>query len=202
MVSELGSLQDVRGEVHVALVTFGGDSKLLCPLTPADQLQLPELQAGGKTPLGSAIDLVRALLEDESEISSRAFAPSVVLLSDGAPTDLPDDLKERVIRGEIAVDDYLSWGPLKSLRASPRCARAQRLALAIGTGEEGESTHAVLEAFVNTPGIPVIRAADAGGIARFLRWVTLSVATRTRSRDPNTPVLPALSPFDNDEIIF
>ena len=202
MMSELGELADVRGDVQVALITFGAEPRLIQSLTPANQANIPELNAEGKTPLGGALELVSAIIEDDLSLPLRAFAPSLVLMSDGAPTDLPEELKVRVANGRANRNDFLAWEPIAALHRGRRGRTAQRLALSIGAGDVEAPTHALLEAFINTPGIPVVHAADTGGISRFLRWVTLSVASRTLSRDPNVPVLPSLDPFENNELIF
>jgi len=47
--------QDLRAELHVALITFGGDrAELRVPLTRAQDVRFDELTAVGRTPMGGA----------------------------------------------------------------------------------------------------------------------------------------------------
>ena len=210
MAAELAKLDDVRGEVYLGVITFGGEPEILQPLVPVREANIPELSARGRTPLGSALSIAQALLEDREVIPARAFFPTLVLISDGQPTDLPEGLTSRMGRvgsaggAEELRDAYLGWEPIRNLHASYRAARAQRLALGIGAGGPGDPTYALLEAFINQPGVPVARANEAGAILRFLQWVTLSVASRTRGRDPNaiTPELLDLSHLTDTGLVL
>lgn len=42
--------------------------------------------------MGEAFDLVREMVEDRDIVSSRAYAPTVVLISDGIPTDCSEEI--------------------------------------------------------------------------------------------------------------
>lgn len=70
----------------------------------------------------------------------------------------------------------------------------------MGIGED--ANEAMLNAFINSTNVPVISARDARGIEKFFRWVTMSVSSRSVSRDPNNPVLPAFNEFDDEEFSF
>lgn len=209
MAAELAALDDVRGEVYLGVITFGGEPNILQPPIPARQVKLPELSAGGKTPLGAALAIAHDLLEDRDIIPNRAFSPTLVLISDGQPTDLPDELMSRIARRTTANADelretFLKWEPIQQLHTATRAARSQRLALGIEAGGSGDPTYALLEAFINQPGVPVARASEAGAILRFLQWVTLSVASRTKGRDPNAivPELLDLSKLTDDGLVL
>ncbi|MCP4025365.1 MAG: VWA domain-containing protein, partial [Sphingomonas sp.] len=144
-------------------ITFGaGGASVHVPLTPANSMALAELTAGGGTPMGGAFDVVRALIEDRSIVSGRAYTPAIVLVSDGQPND--------------------EWQePLSALHGSPRAAKAQRFAL--GVGDDADA--GVLRQFLSDPEGRVYAAHDAGQIQSFFRWVTMSVTARSRSANPN-----------------
>lgn len=167
MVASLGNEDDLRAEVHVGLITFGGSkAEAKQPLAPACKLAWDDLKASGKTPLGSALSLATNWLEDRSIIPSRAYMPTLVLVSDGQP-DKGDAWQEE----------------LQKLLGAQRGAKAQRLALAIGA----DADENVLKAFIANPEVPVLHAQDASQISRFFRFVTMSVFSRLASVNPNIP---------------
>lgn len=152
---------DAQAEIHIAVVTFGGMAALHQPLTPASQVQWTNMQADGRTPMGAALDIVTVLIEDRERVPSRAYRPTVVLISDGMPND--------------------EWrGPLKRFHDSERAAKAQRFALGIGA----DADHDVLRAFLGDPEGRVIEAHEAREVRKFFRWVTMSVTARSRSGQP------------------
>ena len=159
---------DLRAEVHVAVITFGETAKLHLSLAPAKAASWTDLGAGGGTPMGAAFTLARELIEDKTVIPGRAYRPTVVLVSDGQPTD--------------------TWQPaLQSLQQSERGGKAFRMALGIGA----DADQAVLQAFLGDPKARVFRAEDAREIRQFFQLVTMSVSSRSRSANPNSaPALP------------
>ena len=78
--------------VEIAIVTFGeGGVTRVQDFVTADQFAAPELIAGGKTPMGEAINLALDLVErrkgDYKESGIGYYQPWVLLITDGAPTD-------------------------------------------------------------------------------------------------------------------
>ena len=166
--------EDGRAEIHLAIVTFGGTASLHVPLTPAGDVQWAPMQASGQTPMGAALDIVTDLVEDRDRVPSRAYRPTIVLVSDGLPND--------------------EWeGPLKRLLGSERAAKAQRFALGIGA----DADHDVLRKFLDDPEARVFEAHEAREIRKFFRWVTMSVTSRSRSGQPNRTV--DVDPLDLDD---
>lgn len=165
MLAALADEDTGRAEIHVAIVTFGGIASLHIPLQPARQVQWTQMQASGNTPLGGALNLVTNLIEDREKVPSRAYLPSIVLVSDGLPTD--------------------EWrGPLARLLGSERARKAQRFAMGIGA----DADHNVLREFLADPEARVFQAHEAREIRKFFRWVTMSVTSRSRSAQPNQAV--------------
>ena len=156
---------DAQAEIHMAVVTFGGAAALYLPLTPAAQVQWTPMQASGRTPMGAALDIVTDLIEDRERVPSRAYRPTVVLVSDGLPND--------------------EWkGPLNRFHQSDRAGKAQRFALGIGTDADLD----VLRHFLGDPEGRVFEAHEAREVRKFFRWVTMSVTARSRSGQPNLAV--------------
>ena len=165
MLAAFAEEDDGLAEIHLAVVTFGGTAALHVPLTAAGAVEWVPMQAGGRTPMGAALDIVTDLIEDRDRVPNRAYRPVVVLVSDGLPND--------------------AWeGPLKRLLDSERAARAQRFTLGIGA----DADHEILRAFLDDPDGRVFDAHEAREIRSFFEWVTMSVTSRSRGATPNQTV--------------
>lgn len=173
MISSFQEEEDVRAEIHIAVVTFGrGGAKIHLPLQAAPGVEWTDMEAIGSTPMAAAFELVTGIVEDKNQIASRDYHPTIVLVSDGQPTNQTGHL----------TDDWKQ--PLQELLNSPRASKALRLSMAIGE----DADHEVLKEFLQNQqqDIPVFRADEAHQIRQFFRWVTLSVTSRSRSVSPNT----------------
>lgn len=153
-------------EFLVSIITFGGFASLAYSPTPASELKYANLSANGGTPLGEAIDVAKALIEDREQTPSRAYRPLVILVSDGVPTD----------SWESKLDSFINDG---------RSAKCDRMALGIGREAYSGLGRATLERFVAGTEHEVFEAKDAGEIHKFFRFVTMSVVTRSLSQNPN-----------------
>ncbi len=129
--------------------------------TAVDDVEWPDLVAGGFTDLGGALtELARQVAVPPME--ERAYPPAMVLVSDGHPTD---DFHEGL---RILLDE--PWGR-----------RAVRMAVAIGRDVD----HAVLQEFIGNPDLSPGTANNPEQLARLLRW-TSTIASRASS-DVVTP---------------
>ena len=164
-------------EVHAAVFTFGGGkASVHTPLGPARDVLWSPLGAAGQTPMGGALELATQLIEDRDQLPSRAYRPTLVLVTDGKPTD--------------------NWGAaFERFQASERAAKAFRLALAIGSDADLD----LLQQFVGPDG-RVFTADQSSHIRSFFKFVTMSVTARTRSNTPNTP--PEFDDTDLDALGF
>jgi uncharacterized protein YegL len=183
MISAFAEEETARAEIQFSVITFGaGGAKIHHPLrvpVPGDWVPLT---AKGTTPLGDALDLARTLLEDREQVPSRAYRPTLILISDGQPTGG---------NGKPTTD----WrDPLQQLLGSERASKAMRFAMAIGD----DADHEVLNAFLADPSRQVFSAAQARQIKQFFQWVTMSVTARSRSGDPNAIVFNELSDDELD----
>ncbi|EGQ8097230.1 vWA domain-containing protein [Vibrio parahaemolyticus] len=175
MISSFASESRLRAEIHLSIVTFGGEAVTHLPLTPAHQIeQIENFTALGRTPLGAACTIVKDLIEDKNSIPSRAYRPVIILASDGYPTD----------NYKNAFDALLN---------SERAQKATRFALSIGN----DADNTLLESFGNDVEAPLLFAHNAAEIARFFRAVTMSVANHSKSQKPNEPMK---LEFVNDEL--
>jgi len=176
MIGEFTKQEDHQAEIHVGIITFGGQARIHQELTPANEISWTPMGATGTTPFGAAIDAAREIIEDEEVIPSRAYRPTIVVVTDGQPTD----------EGywESALDNFL---------ASPRASKAFRFAMGIGDFDRG-----VLESFLKGTEMPVFEATDSTKIAKFFHAVTMSVSTRVMSKSPDSQDTFPDPRFDSD----
>ena len=190
MLAALNDADDIRGKFQISVIAFGGDVKVVQPLTDINGLSLSEMTASGNTPMGQAFEAVREMIEDRSIVSSRAYTPTIVLISDGNPTDCTEEMSLK--------KNYFDWEPLINLHSGERSSKCQRLALGIGDDADIE----MLRTFIDNPDVPVIKTKDASGIAKFFRWVTMSSVARMRSSNPNEAVVVApVFDFEDEDCV-
>lgn len=162
MLKTFGDEDDLRAEIHAAVITFGGEADVHIPLSPASTIEWSDMTASGGTPMGQAMELAAQLINDKEAIPSRAYRPTVILVSDGQPTD--------------------QWEQgLRQLCEEGRPSKADRMALGIGA----DADEAMLRRFVGDPEKPIYRADDAHRIKEFFNFVTMTVTARSRSVNPN-----------------
>ena len=178
MIATFGEEEDSRAEIHVSVITFGSEgAKVHKPLKPAADVTWENMAAAGRTPMGGAFSIAQELIEDREVIPARAYRPTIVLVSDGVPTD--------------------DWRvPLASLLESDRASKASRFALGIGEDADKET----LRAFLAADEARVFEAHEVREIKKFFRWVTMSVTSRSVSANPNSVV--AVDPTDLDDFDF
>lgn len=178
MLDSFANEDDLRAEINVAIITFGGTVGLHTDFMPASKakLQWHEMSANGGTPMGGAMELAAKVIEDKSVITGRAYLPTVILVSDGQPTD--------------------SWQTgLDQLTKQGRAQKADRMALAIGA----DADVGMLQSFLGNSENKVFKVDDARRIKDFFRFVTMSVTARTRSANPND--VPKMGdPFGLDQL--
>lgn len=175
MLAAFSSGDDLRADIQVAVVTFGGGARVHVPLQPAGAVEWTDMKASGGTPMGAAMALAADIIEDRGQIGSRAYRPTVVLVSDGAATDNPQ-------------------AGLNRLTKEGRAQKADRMAMAIGADADLDMMRAFLPA-----GRELFVTADARRIADFFEFVTMSTTTRSRAVNPND--IPQMqSPFDIDAL--
>lgn len=162
MLETFRDTENGETEIHVAVITFGNEVKLHQPLSNAADIRWKELSAGGGTPLGTAVKMAKAMIEDKNIVPSRAYRPTVILVSDGRPGD----------SWENPVLDFISNG---------RSSKCYRMAMAIGA----DADEGVLGKFIENTSNPLFYAENAGQLKEFFQLVTMSVTVRTVSKDPN-----------------
>lgn len=168
MLDTFRDTENGETEIHVAIITFGAEVKLHQALTSAGDIAWHDLSARGGTPLGTALKMAKAMIEDKDVVPSRAYRPAVILVSDGRPGD--------------------SWKqPLNDFVNSGRSSKCDRIAMAIGA----DADEGVLGKFIEGTENPLFYAENAPQLRDVFKFITMSITTRTQSRDPNVVPKPA-----------
>jgi uncharacterized protein YegL len=171
MLDAFRATENSETEIWTAIITFGAQVTLHQSLVRADTIQWRDLSADGSTPLGVALQMAKAMIEDKEVVPSRAYRPTVVLVSDGQPDT--------------------GWKtPLNKFINDGRSAKCDRMAMAIGA----DADEAVLGTFIAGTPNRLFYAANAKQLRDFFKFVTMSVTIRTKSQTPN--VVPEPSVID------
>ena len=185
MIDTFVGAQLKEQSIDVAIITFGKEIKLHIPYTPVKEIQdkgLEHFVADGMTPMGTAIQMAKDMIDDKSVTPSRIYRPAVVLVSDGEPND--------------------DWrNPIAMFINDGRSSKCQRFAVAVG--EKADRT--VLETFTENPD-NVFYAANASDLAACFKTVSMSVTTTATKPDipkvvaeVKTPVVSSSVPTKQDD---
>lgn len=163
MVRTFAKYERDATEILVAVITFGKETRLILPPSAASDVRFVDLEAGGeKTPLAEALDIAKQLIEDKTQIPSRAFRPLVVLVSDGMADD----------GWQGRLDDFVKNG---------RTTKCDRMALAISKDADRD----MLAKFIAGTDHTVFESDSAEEITEFFKFVAMSTVQRTLSQNPN-----------------
>lgn len=173
MLDTFAQEEKMETEILVSVITFGNQVELQVPYTKASQVQWQRLHANGTTPMGTALKMAKAMIEDKETTPSRAYRPTIVLVSDGQPND----------SWENPLEDFISEG---------RSSKCDRMAMAIGL----DADETVLKRFIEGTPHDLFYAENAGQLHEFFQRVTMSVTMRTQSKNPN--VVPASIELDDN----
>ena len=94
MLSTLRTDPYALDTVSISIITYDKDVKQILPLTPIDQIQMPNITTpdSGPTHMGAALELLCEKVDKEVQKGSREqkgdWMPILFLLTDGKPSDL------------------------------------------------------------------------------------------------------------------
>jgi uncharacterized protein YegL len=155
MIESFAAEERMETEFLVSIIVFGDNAKQHLPPIAASSVKWADMTADGCTAMGAAFSLAKGLIEDKKVVPSRAYRPTVVLLSDGQPTD---DWKQ----------------PLESLIAGGRSSKCFFMAMGISENPGMQVLERVISqtpvlAEVNGTAISntVFRATDADTMHEF-----------------------------------
>lgn len=94
MVSSLRQDPFALESVNISIITYDKEVKQILPLTPLDELQLPEITTpdSGPTHTGAALKLLCDKIDNEVRLSTKEqkgdWMPLLFIMTDGKPSDL------------------------------------------------------------------------------------------------------------------
>ena len=155
--------------VHISIITFDTEAKELFPLTPLDEVQLPEITvpSSGATFLGAALELLIQRFDRDvkhtTDDSKGDWRPILFVMTDGSPSDtyayqmMVSEVKKR------------SFGNIVVCAAGPK-AKIE-----------------VLKELTDT--VVHLETVDSSAFASFFKWVSASVSMGSSSAGVAEPTL-------------
>jgi uncharacterized protein YegL len=158
--------------VHICIMTFDADVKIVLPLTPLDQVQLPEIKTpdSGPTFMGKALETVCAQMDREvrrnTSDAKGDWAPLLFVMTDGSPTDL------QLYEEQIPQIKRRQFGNIIGCAAGPK---AKHHFLAMLTDK-----------------VFSLDTMDGASFTSFFKWVSDAVSSGSRSQGAlgSTPLPP------------
>ena len=166
MIKEFKKAETMETFIKLSIITFGSENgvDLHIELTEVSNMDFQPLSVHGATPMGTAFKMAKAMIEDKGIFKGRDYRPTIILLSDGEPTD----------DWEGSLDNFINSG---------RSAKCDRMAVAIGSADKS-----VLNKFISGCENPLFYAEDASKIIDAFKKITMSVTMRTKSVNKNQTI--------------
>lgn len=147
--------------VYLSLITFDLQAKVYLPLTPLDQIQIPDIDVpnAGATFMGAALELlsdeVQKNVQKSTEDQKGDWRPLLFLMTDGSPSDV------YAYQQVIPVIKQLNFASIVACAAGPKAKTESLLQL--------------------TDRVVVLDTMDAHSFASFFKWVSASVVAGSSS---------------------
>ena len=162
MLGTLKEQESLKAEIYISFITFGkGGANLHTALTPVSDIEFNDFIVGDLTPLGGALRIAKDMVENREIITSKSYAPIILLLSDGGPND--DGWEDEMHR-------FINDG---------RSKKCMRMSLGIGRDYDYD----VLKSFSSSG--EVYEAKDSTNIIDFFKFMTMTIKEKTLSTDFN-----------------
>lgn len=166
MIHSFKQAETMETFIKLSIITFGSENgvDLHTELTEVSNISFNPLSVCGATPMGTAFKMAKAMIDDKNIFKGRDYRPTIILVSDGEPTD--------------------DWrGPLNDFVSTGRSSKCDRMAVSIG-GEGREPLDKFIEGCEN----PLFYAEDASKLVNEFRKITMSVTMRTKSVNKNAAI--------------
>lgn len=155
-IADIDESNKDNAQIKIACLEFSSGCQWKYPQpVPAGDFKWQDIQAGGVTDLGAAFLELRSHMSRNSDLTSNTghYAPAVILLSDGRPTD--------------------AWKTaLKDLQANKWFQAATKVAIAVG--EDADKT--VLKEFADNEDELVITVHNLDALKSVIRLVSCTVS--------------------------
>ena len=165
MISSLRQDPFALESVHLSIITFDREVKVLVPLTELEVFQLPDIQTpdSGPTHLGEALELLMKRVNSEvirtTNDRKGDWMPLLFIMTDGSPSDL------MVFREAVPKMKALQFGNIIACAAGPKAK----------------------ESFLKeiTDNVVSLDTTDANTFGSFFKWVSASVSAGNKSMGTN-----------------
>lgn len=172
MVHALRQDPHALDSVHLSLITFDNEVKEIFPLTPLDQVQIPEITCpkSGATNLGAALELMINSLDKNVQRNSAEhkgdWRPMLFIMTDGAPSDTA------CFNAMVAKIRSREFGKIIACAAGPKA--------------KEEFLKQITDTVVS------LDTTDSAAFASFFKWVSASVEQSSGAGASNntTPLPP------------
>ncbi len=161
MLSSLRQDPFALESVSISIITFDKEVKQILPLTPLDELQLPEITTpeSGPTHTGLALQLLCEKVDSEVRLGSAEqkgdWMPLLFIMTDGKPSDI------QLYRQMIPEIKRRKWGAI--------------IACAAGMSAKTEPLKEL------TDQVYSLDTLDSTGFRSFFKWVSDSIGIGNRS---------------------
>jgi uncharacterized protein YegL len=161
MVSSLRSDPFALESVNIAVITFDREVKVILPLTPLEDLQLPQITTpdSGPTHTGAALQMLCESVDNEVRLSTPErkgdWMPLLFLMTDGKPSDI--QLYNRMV-GEVRKRHF---GSIVACAAGPT-AKTEPLKML-------------------TDNVYSLDTVDSSAFMKFFKWVSASITVGNKS---------------------
>ncbi len=147
--------------VHLSVITFDLEAKVYLPLTPLDQVQIPDLDvpSAGATFMGAALELlaqeVGQHVQKSTDDVKGDWRPLLFLMTDGSPSDV------YAYQQMLPTIKQLNFATIVACAAGPKAKTESLLQL--------------------TNQVVVLDSMDSNSFASFFKWVSASVVAGSSS---------------------
>ena len=161
MLSSLRQDPHALESVHICIITFDAEAKMVVPLTALDELQVPDITTpeSGPTHLGLALEMLDKQLKQDLIRSTPErkgdWAPFLFVMTDGKPSDT------MLFEDMCAVIGTRGFANIVGCLAGPKARRADL---------ERLCQHVV-----------ALDTMDSAAFNGFIKWVTSTIASGSRS---------------------
>ncbi len=153
--------------VHLSLITFDIEANEIFPLTPLDQVQIPEITIpqSGATFMGAALELLVSRVDRDvirtTDDRKGDWRPLLFIMTDGKPADI------QAYREAIPKIKNRNFGNVVACAAGPKakCEMLKEL----------------------TDSVVCMDTMDSSGLSNFFKWVSASVAAGSSSAGVTAP---------------
>ena len=147
--------------VYLSVITFDLEAKVYLPLTPLDQVQIPDLDvpSAGATFMGAALELlaqeVGQHVQKSTDDVKGDWRPLLFLMTDGSPSDV------YAYQQMLSTIKQLNFATIVACAAGPKAKTESLLQL--------------------TSQVVVLDSMDSNSFASFFKWVSASVVAGSSS---------------------